>query len=94
MNKPKILIVDDERLFLNIIVDLLKNDYETFTVTNGKEALEYTKSESIPDLILLDIVLPDMNGFEICQHLKESNHTRDIPIIFLTIKTDVDDETG
>jgi len=93
MNKPKILIVDDERLFLNIIVDLLKNDYETFTATNGKEALEYTKSESIPDLILLDIVLPDMNGFEICQQLKESNHTRDIPIIFLTIKTDVDDET-
>jgi diguanylate cyclase (GGDEF)-like protein len=93
MSKPKILIVDDERLFLNIIVDLLKNDYETFTATNGKEALEYTKSESIPDLILLDIVLPDMNGFEICQKLKESNHTQDIPIIFLTIKTDVDDET-
>lgn len=64
MDKPKILIVDDERLFLNIILDLLKDDYETYTATNGKEALEYIKSEPLPDLIILDIVLPDMNGFE------------------------------
>lgn len=93
MNKPKILIVDDERLFLNIIVDLLKDDYQTFTAKNGNEALEYIKSESLPDLIILDIVLPDMDGFEICQHFKKSKHTCDIPIIFLTIKTDIDDET-
>ena len=93
MNKPKILIVDDERLFLNIIVDLLKDEYETCIAANGKEALEYIKNEEPPDLIILDIILPDIDGFEVCKKFKKNKKTQDIPVIFLTIKTNVDDET-
>jgi diguanylate cyclase (GGDEF)-like protein len=93
MNKPKILIVDDERLFLSIIVDLLKDDYETCTAAHGKQALEHIEDENPPDLILLDIILPDLDGYEVCKQFKNNKKTRDIPIIFLTIKTDVDNET-
>ena len=94
MNKPKILIIDDERLFLNIIVDLLKDEYETFTALSGKEAFEtIIKNNTLPDLIILDIILPDQDGFEVCKKFKKNKKTCDIPVIFLTMKSDVDDET-
>lgn len=93
MNKPKILIIDDERLFLNIIVDLLKDEYVTCTAEDGESALKHLDEEILPDLIILDIILPKMNGYEICKKIKANNKTRNIPIIFLTVKTDVDDET-
>lgn len=93
MDKAKILIIDDERLFLNIIVDLLKDDFETYTAINGKEALQHIENDNLPDLIILDIILPDMDGYEVCKKFKENKKTQNIPIIFLTIKTDVDHET-
>jgi two-component system alkaline phosphatase synthesis response regulator PhoP len=90
--KKKILVVDDEK----DIVDILKynlereNDFEVQTAANGKEALE--AAESIPDLILLDIMMPELSGFEVCKQLKYNPKTSRIPIIFLTAKENEIDE--
>ena len=91
--KPKILIVDDERFFINILVNLLKTEYRTAIALNGEQAIDRTLSDSPPDLILLDIVMPGMDGYEVCKRLKQNPKSRDIPIIFLTVRSEVDDET-
>ncbi len=93
LSKPKILIVDDERFFINILVNLLNTEYRTVIALNGEEAIERTLSDSPPDLILLDIVMPGMDGYEVCKRLKQNAKSRDIPIIFLTVRSEVDDET-
>jgi len=83
-----ILTVDDVISNLDILSELLK-EYIVIETTNGKEALEIVAQEK-PDLILLDIVMPDMDGYEVCQRLKSNPNTKDIPIIFITAKTDED----
>jgi len=91
--KKIILIVDDEK----DIVDLLKynlvieNKYDVLTAYNGKEALEILKNNK-PDLILLDIMMPEIDGFEVCKKIKSDKSTSNIPIIFLTAKADEIDE--
>jgi len=82
-NKQKILIADDERFNLNILVDILKSDYKVIVAKDGKQALERAKSNP-PDLILLDIMMPEMDGYEACRKLKENEQTKDIPVIFIT----------
>lgn len=90
--KKKILVVDDEK----DIVDILKynlereNEFEVITASNGKEALE--AAQSLPDLILLDIMMPELNGFEVCKRLKNDKLTSGIPVIFLTAKENEIDE--
>lgn len=90
--KKKILVVDDEK----DIVDILKynlereNDFEVLSASNGKEALE--AANSIPDLILLDVMMPELSGFEVCKQLKYNPKTSKIPIIFLTAKENEIDE--
>ncbi len=87
--KPKILIVDDENLIIDLLVNLLKDDYKTVIAKSGEQALKRLNSGAIlPDLVLLDIVMPEMNGFEVCRHLKGNDRTCDIPVIFLTAKND------
>ncbi|MDD5363244.1 MAG: response regulator transcription factor [Ignavibacteria bacterium] len=89
----KILVVDDEK----DIVDLLKynlekeKEFKVITALNGKEALE-TATQSKPDLILLDIMMPEMNGFDVCKKLKNGAATSNIPVIFLTAKENEIDE--
>ncbi len=83
INKQSILIVDDDRINIDILVLLLKDEYKLGIAKNGSKALEYAQKHK-PDLILLDIIMPDMNGFEVCAKLKEDAATKDIPIIFLT----------
>jgi putative two-component system response regulator len=90
--KPKILLVDDETLYLDILVDLLKDNYKTVVAKNGAQALKRMFDEAPPDLVLLDIMMPDMNGYEVCRILKEDPRTREIPIIFLTVKSEINDE--
>ena len=90
--KPKILIVDDERFYINVLVELLRNDYNTAVAKNGEDALSRASGEPQPDLILLDILMPDTDGYEVCRRLKENPKTQDIPVIFLTVKSEVDDE--
>lgn len=87
MNRCKtILAVDDTPSNLDILVDILDR-YEVFASTDGYDALKILKDKNI-DLILLDIVMPSLNGFDLCKMLKEEPKTKDIPVIFITSKSD------
>lgn len=88
---PTILAVDDIPDILQLIARILKNDYRVKGVRSGEQALRIARSDDPPHLILLDIMMPDMDGIEVCRQLKEDPLTRDIPIIFLTAKTDAAD---
>jgi len=81
-----ILIVDDTVENLDILIELLKN-YDVIDTTNGQDALNIAQNEKV-DLVLLDIMMPNMNGYEVCKQLKLNPKTRNIPIIFITAKTD------
>ncbi len=88
MKNKTILAVDDTVANLDILIELL-NSYDIVDATSGEDALEIVEEENI-DLILLDIMMPEMDGFEVCAKLKENPATKDIPIIFITAKTDED----
>lgn len=81
--KTRILIVDDEPANIKILSNLLAGDYALSVATNGKQALEVARVQS-PDLVLLDMIMPGMDGIEVCQALKENEKTCDIPVIFVT----------
>ncbi len=87
----RILVVDDVADNLALMRGILQSDYQVFAVNNAKDALNIAFSENKPDLILLDIVMPQMDGYEVCKRLKADESTRDIPVIFLTAKSDVTD---
>ncbi|MBF0620368.1 MAG: hybrid sensor histidine kinase/response regulator [Magnetococcales bacterium] len=89
----KILIVDDTPENLKILMEALRNDYIIIAARDGESALRLAMKAPLPDLILLDIMMPGMSGFEVCQHLKDDPDTCDIPILFLTALTDVENET-
>jgi len=86
MKNKTILIVDDVVANLDILEELL-NEYDIVDATNGKDALKIVNDDHI-DLILLDIMMPEMDGYEVCHKLKENPKNKNIPIIFLTAKTD------
>ncbi|HBB32740.1 MAG TPA: two-component system response regulator [Cyanobacteria bacterium UBA8803] len=87
-DRPKILVVDDHPASRMTAGALLSADgYEVFEAENGIEALALV-FESQPDLILLDVMMPEMDGFEVCRHLKENEHTRLIPVVFITALND------
>ena len=90
--KAKILIVDDVLANIKVLKETLKTDFKIIFALNGNKAIEIVKSDP-PDLILLDIMMPDMDGYEVCRILKSDPKTRNIPIIFLTARTDTEDET-
>jgi len=92
MSKPTILIVDDMAANITILSDLLKDDYKIKVAKNGQKALEIAKGNEKPDLILLDIEMPEMGGYEVCKELKNSPSTNNIPVIFVTARNDVKDE--
>jgi adenylate cyclase len=93
--KKLVLIVDDTPTNVAIVSGVLKDSYRTKVATNGEKALAVANAPEKPDLILLDVMMPGMDGYEVCRRLKDSPATRDIPIIFLTAKTDeVDEEKG
>jgi putative two-component system response regulator len=90
--KPTILVVDDTPDNLTLVSNLLKKDYRVRVAINGEKALKIAFSETPPDLILLDVMMPVMDGYEVCQQLRNSHLTAHIPIIFLTAKSEVEDE--
>ncbi|MDM8557995.1 hybrid sensor histidine kinase/response regulator [Candidatus Parabeggiatoa sp. HSG14] len=93
MIKQKILIVDDTKESIKVLMDILKNpNYEILAATNGKAALKIVASQK-PNLILLDIVMPDMDGYEVCTKLKADATTKTIPVIFITAQDEAEDET-
>jgi putative two-component system response regulator len=91
-SKRTILIVDDSPDNIDILRSILHKEYRVIVALNGATALKLTESMKLPDLILLDIMMPVMNGYELCQSLKYNIKTRNIPIIFVTAKEDVIDE--
>lgn len=86
--RRSILMVDDSELNLDILVEALAEDYELFAALDGEKGLQIARV-SKPDLILLDIVMPGMNGYQVCADLKSDPLTRDIPVIFLTALTEI-----
>lgn len=87
-----ILIVDDTETNIDILLDTLGDDYEVSVATDGETALELV-AENPPDLILLDIMMPGMDGYEVCRRLKSDEKYKKIPIIFITAMSEVTDET-
>jgi serine phosphatase RsbU (regulator of sigma subunit) len=88
-----ILVVDDTPLNISVITGALRDTYRTKVATNGPKALAIAGGEEKPDLILLDVMMPEMDGYEVCQRLKADPETREIPVIFLTAQTEAEDET-
>jgi serine phosphatase RsbU (regulator of sigma subunit) len=91
--KKIVLVVDDTPANIQIVNSILRDTYKIRIATNGAKALELAAGTPAPDLILLDVMMPEMNGYEVCTRLKEATGTRDIPIIFLTGQTEIEDET-
>lgn len=91
LEKRKILIVDDVPTNITVLTEILMSDYKMVCATNGADALKLAVS-SVPDLILLDIMMPEMDGYEVCRQLKSDDRTQNIPVIFLTAKREEDDE--
>ncbi|MCP4402680.1 MAG: two-component system response regulator [bacterium] len=91
VSKSTILVVDDTEVNINLMVAILGDEYDVSGVLDGKSALELTE-EVRPDLVLLDIMMPGINGYEVCRHLKENEATRTIPVIFITALSGEGDE--
>src|SRR6516164_6559683 len=93
VSQKLILIVDDTPMNIGVISGALKDSYRTKIATNGEKALALASAEEKPDLILLDIVMPGMDGYEVCSRLKSDPATSEISVIFLTGQTGAEDET-
>jgi len=92
MREHRILIVDDIHANIMVLNDLLKNKYDVSVATNGYDALKMAGGKIQPDLILLDIMMPKMNGYDVCKELKKNERTKKIPVLFITAMTNVEDE--
>ena len=90
--KPKLLVVDDQAINIQVMHQVFGGDYQVFMATSGAQALALCKTNP-PDLVLLDIVMPGMDGFEVCTQLKADEATDNIPVIFVTAHTDPAQET-
>jgi diguanylate cyclase (GGDEF)-like protein len=89
---PRLLIVDDQPINLQALYQTFQKDHQVLMATNGEQALKLTLSQQ-PDLLLLDVVMPGMDGYEVCRRLKADDATRDIPVIFVTAHHDEAAET-
>lgn len=93
--RQTVLVVDDSAFNIQIIADLLKDYCNVLKARNGTDALRMACSDPLPDLILLDIVMPNMDGYEVCRRIKATEETKDIPIIYLTgMNNEQDEEYG
>ncbi len=90
--KARILIVDDEPSNITILREILRSRYTVLAATNGQDAVTLAASNPPPDLILLDIKMPSMDGYDVLKTLKTSQRTRNIKIVFVTAKRAIDDK--
>lgn len=91
--KIRILAIDDEEIYIHALVGLLAETYKIIIALNGREGLKIAQSDPPPDLILLDVMMPDVGGFEVCRQLKKDPHTKDIPVVFLSALEEVENKT-
>lgn len=91
--RSRVLVVDDTPTNLDTLIAILENDYDLIVATSGKQALDLIARGQRPDLILLDAMMPDMDGYEVCARLKAGAATREIPVIFVTARTDAASES-
>ena len=89
--KPIVLVVDDAPENIDVLNGLLKDQYQIKVALDGKKALAIASSQNAPDLILLDIMMPGMDGFEVCRQLKGDPDTKGIPVLFLSAKVETED---
>lgn len=92
--QPRLLLVDDHPINLEVLKQIFSSHYDLLEAQNGIQALHLCRVQPRPDLILLDVLMPDMDGLEVCRQLKADPLTADIPIIFITAQTSVDEETA
>lgn len=93
--KPQILIVDDTPTNIQVLAEALRADYRVRVAGSGKAAFEIIEKLGAPDLILLDVMMPVMDGYEVCRRLKQNPETQHVPVIFVTAKSEaVDEEYG
>ena len=90
--RPTVLIIDDTPMNISVLVELLKTEYRTVVAKTGEQALLRVFGGAIPDLILLDIMMPGIDGYEVCRRLKADPRTKNIPIIFISAMSEVGDE--
>ena len=90
--RPRLLVVDDQRANIQALYQAFASDHKVSMATNGEQALAMCRSQP-PDLVLLDVVMPGMDGFEVCERLKADDATKDIPVIFVTAHNDEEAET-
>ncbi|TDU24361.1 putative two-component system response regulator [Panacagrimonas perspica] len=91
-DRDSILVVDDIPANIEVLSGILRGEYRVRAATNGVRALEIAAGDSAPDLILLDVMMPDMDGLTVCRRLKADLRTRHIPVIFVTAMSEIDDE--
>jgi putative two-component system response regulator len=90
--KPTVLIIDDSPDVINLVSGLLKKSYKVKAATSGEKGLGIVQNDNTIDLILLDIMMPGLSGYEVCEQLKTDANTADIPVIFITAMSTLDDE--
>ena len=89
----RVLVVDDTPENVDLLAGILRDQYRVSVAISGAKALKIAQSDTPPDLILLDVMMPEMDGYEVCRRLREHAGTRDIPVIFVTARSQVEDET-
>jgi putative two-component system response regulator len=92
VDRLSVLVVDDAPENIDILKELLKHDYRVKVAINGEKALKVANSDTPPDIILLDVMMPKMDGYEVCEKLKSNPVTEDIPVIFLTALSEIQNE--
>ncbi|MBN8442166.1 MAG: diguanylate cyclase [Thauera sp.] len=90
--RPRLLVVDDQPINIHALYEIFHEAHEVYAATSGQEALDFCRATP-PDMILLDVMMPGMDGHEVCRRLKADRDTADIPVIFVTAQSDPADET-
>lgn len=90
-DKPIILVVDDAADNIQLLSGLLKNQYKVKASTSGEKAIAIANKSPQPNLILLDVIMPNMDGYQVCEALKKNDNTKQIPVVFVSGKTTQED---